>query len=711
MADDGENRGNTVESKALSERKIAQDNWDRYEYGRQRGHREYVRRARRLEDLYLGGGRQWIKKDRDAVEAAGRPALEINEIMPAVNAAIGYQIANRVDISFKPRGGLANQEKANVLSKVAMQVADNQRLHWKETEVFSDGLIQQRGYFDIRIGFDDSLRGEVRIGVLDPLDVIPDPDAKSYEPEGWGDVIVSRWLTLDEIEEHYGKKARNKADEAIAGAMIVGETDFGESEDGDEERNKFGNTEVQSAGLWDAIRSEKGLVRLRVIERQKWEYKLLDVVVSPDTGDVRVVEGMDPELLTRVLASGGVLTSRRGRRVRWIVSTWDALIFDDYSPYPWLTPVPYFAYFRRGKTVGFVDNAEGPQIGLNKTLSQFVHVVNTTANSGWMIEQDSLSNMSVDELKNWGAKAGLVIEYKKGFQPPKKIEPNQIPQGLDRIIDRFTLALKENTVPDAARGIDEDDLSGVSRQAKQYAAQQQLAIVLDNLSRTRHMLADRIRWCIQNFYDDTRIFRITRQDPTTGQKQDEELAINVFDPQSGNWLNDMTVGEYDVVISEQPAQVTFENSQFQQAKEMRELGVNIPDDVLVRNSNLAEKNELLQRLAQQQERTDPLTEAEVALKLAQAEKVQTEKVAKAVEAQFSAIQTAQTIAMTPATAPLADALLKSAGYIDQDAPPIVPNAPAGLDALQMPTNTNPLTPLNPENPAVGMNQGIEGGGQ
>jgi hypothetical protein len=708
---DGKDRGDKVESRALSEKKLAADNWDRYEYGRQRGHREYVRRARRLEDLYLGGGRQWLKKDRQAVEAAGRPALEINEIMPAVNAAIGYQIANRADISFKPRGGLANQEKANVLSKVTMQVADNQRLHWKETEVFSDGLIQQRGYFDIRIGFDDSLRGEVRLGVLDPLDVIPDPDAKSYEPEGWSDVIITRWLTVDEIEEHYGKKARDKAEESVAGAQVIGDTDFGEAEDGDEERNKFGNDEMQTSGLWDAIRSEKGLVRLRVIERQVWEYKLCDVVVSPDTGDVRIVEGMDPELLMRVLASGGVLTSRRGRRVRWIVSTWDTLLFDDYSPYPWLTPVPYFAYFRRGKTAGFVDNAEGPQIGLNKTLSQFVHVVNTTANSGWTVEQDSLANMSTDELKNWGAKAGLVIEYKKGSQAPQKIQPNQIPQGLDRIIDRFTMALKENTVPDAARGIDDDSLSGISRQAKQFAAQQQLAIVLDNLSRTRHMLGDRICWCIQNYYDDTRIFRITKQDPKSGEKQDEELAINVFDPESGNWLNDMTVGEYDVIISEQPAQVTFENSQFEQAKEMKELGVNIPDDVLVRNSNLAEKAELLQRLAQQEERKDPLTEAEVALKLAQAEKVQAEKVAKAVEAQFSAIQTAQTIALTPATAPLADALLLSAGYIDQDAPPIVPNAPAGLDALEMPTNTNPLTPLNPENPAVGMNQGIEGGGQ
>lgn len=707
MADDTEDRGDA--SPALAEKAIADENWQRYEYGRSRGHKEYCQHARRLENMYLGGGRQWRPEDVEVLKEQKRAALEFNEIMPAVNAAVGYQIANRMDISFKPRGGLANQDKANVMSKVTMQVADNQDLHWKETDVFTDGLIQQRGYFDIRIGFDDSLRGEIRIDVPDPLDVIPDPDAKSYNPDGWGDVILTRWLSLDDIEEHYGKKARKKAEIVLGSGKVnvIGEDDFGDQEDGDESRNKFGDRNLQATGLWDAQRGEAGMIRLRVVERQKWEYKLAEVVVSPDTGDVRMVEGMEPELLTRVLAAGGILTKRRARRVRWTVTTYDALLHDDYSPYPFFTIVPFFAYFRRGKTAGMVDNAMGPQEALNKAISQFIHVVNTAANSGWVVEQDSLTNITTEQLEDVGAKTGLVVEYKKGSQKPEKIQPNQIPAGIDRIIDRLTVTLKENTVPDAARGLDEDDISGVSRQSKQFAAQQQLAIVLDNLGRTRKLLASRALWMVQNYYDDQRIFRITKQNPVTGEKEDEELAVNVFDPSSGSFLNDLTVGEYDVVISETPMQVTFENGQFQQALDMKKVGVSIPDDVMIRNSNLAEKAELLQRMAKAPQKPDPLTEAEIALKLAQAEKTKNEAVESSVRAQFSGIQTAQTIAQVPATAPLADQLLKSAGFVDKDAAPIVPNAPEGLDTLPMPGSTDPLSPLKPTSPALGAAQGIE----
>ncbi|MNW15809.1 hypothetical protein D3C71_2144360 [compost metagenome] len=68
------------------------------------------------------------------------------------------------------------------------------------------------------------------------------------------------------------------------------------------------------------------------------------------------------------------------------------------------------------------------------------------------------------------------------------------------------------------------------------------------------------------------------------------------------------------------------------------------------------------------------------------------------------MQTAQVIAQTPATASLADGLLKSAGYVDQDAAPIVPEAPAGLPSVDLPQNTDPLTPASP---AVGASDGIE----
>lgn len=154
-------------------------NWQRYEYGRMRGHQAYCRHARIAENFYLGGGRQWDADDRRQLEEEGRPALEFNQVKHKLNTAIGYQIQNRMDISFRPRGGDADEGVARVLTKVAKHVADNTSLHWLETQVFGDGLIQQRGYFDIRISYRDSMLGEICITDLDPLDVIPDPDARA----------------------------------------------------------------------------------------------------------------------------------------------------------------------------------------------------------------------------------------------------------------------------------------------------------------------------------------------------------------------------------------------------------------------------------------------------------------------------------------------------------------------------------------------------
>ena len=72
--------------------------------------------------------------------------------------------------------------------------------------------------------------------------------------------------------------------------------------------------------------------------------------------------------------------------------------------------------------------------------------------------------------------------------------------------------------------------------------------------------------------------------------------------------------------------------------------------------------------------------------------------------QYSGVQTAQVIAQVPATAALADGLLKSAGYKDHDAGPIVPQAPAGMPSVDLPHNTDPLTPASP---GVGASDGIE----
>jgi len=656
----------------------AREVWQRYEYARDRGHRDYCARARRCERFYLGGGLQWDAEDLLVLRAQGRPAHEINLIAPAVNAAVGYQINNRMDIAYRPRGRGADEQTAILLSKLAMQVADNNQFRWRETEVFSDGMIQQRGYYDIRLDFDDSLLGEIRITPLDPLDVIPDPDAKGYHPDTWSDVLITRWLTLDEIEGLFGPGARREIEQSQPE-----DADWGE-ETWEEGRPKFGGA---YSGRYDTRWSEGGQRRVRVVERQVWQLTRQEVTLYP-TGDVRPLNDGEPP------PANTILTKRTMRRVRWLVCTADVVLHDAWSPYPFFTVVPFFPYFRRGQTRGLVDLAISPQEMLNKAVSQYLHILNTTANSGWLVEEDSLVNLDVAALEQQGAQTGLVVEYRLGRPAPAKIPANRIPEGIDRMIERATAQIKETTgITDAFMGLDAPDMSGIAIQSRQHAAQNLIAMPLDNLARTRHLVADRILTLLQRFYRDERVVRITDTDPY-GAQTTTPITLNQTTP--AGILNDLTLGEYDVVITEQPLQITWENGQFQQALELRKAGVAVPDEVVIRYSNLADKEAVAKAMAERGQPVDPTLEAKAKLLGAQAEKTQAEMVNKAVEAQYSAIQTAQTIAVLPQTAPLADSLLRSAGYVDRDAPPIVPPLAGPIPGMPPPSvNTHPLTPPNP----------------
>ena len=126
-----------------------------------------------------------------------------------------------------------------------------------------------------------------------------------------------------------------------------------------------------------------------MIDRQQWVRTLADVAIYPG-GDVRILAGDEsPDVMARIEQDGAIITKRRMKRVRWTVTTRNAVLHDGWSPYDRFTIVPFFPYFRRGQTRGMVDNAVGPQRVLDKGVNQTIHIINTTANSGWQMEQGS----------------------------------------------------------------------------------------------------------------------------------------------------------------------------------------------------------------------------------------------------------------------------------------------------------------------------------
>lgn len=682
-----------------------------------RGHDVYCREAKRNDDFYLGGGLQWDQAVKDALEAQGRPAAESNEVLGAVNAAVGYQIANRMDVTVVARGQDGDDQVAKALNLIFKAELDRVKFRWCESQVFTDGMVQQRGYYDLRIAASSTLSGEIELCSLDPMDVLPDPDAKSYDPDTWKDVTVTRWLTSDEVGQLYGDKAKA----ALLAWNPSPDPDWGDGTGDDGiERNRFGDRRTGST--WAASAYEDGTIkRYRVIDRQHHIDALQMVALYP-TGDVEPLDGVSDEAL-RVLRNNPqvVLTRRRTSRVRWTVSTKDVLLHDGWSPYRHFTVIPFFPYFRRGRTRGMVDNAISPQETLNKAISQALHIVNSTANSGWDVEQDSLTNMTTADLEDRGASTGLVIEHKKGAQAPKKIEPNQVPTGIVQLIASARENIKAVTgVNESMLGVGQQDMSGVAIQSRQFAAQQSLALPLDHLARTRHMLAQRCLELFQAYYTDPREFRFTEMG-VFGQPQTRTVDVN--QPQAdGSFLNDLTLGKYDIAISAQPMQITFDNSQFEQITTMRsKMGVRIPDSLVIRYSNLSDKQEVLDAMQAQgtppadpeaQAKADKVTadaavsNARAALLAAQTGLMNAQAVQARVTAMYSATHAGAQIAAVPNVAPVADEMLASAGFVDANAAPIIPE-PSAAETVPAPLpseNTNPLTPPHPDR---GADAGIE----
>ena len=56
------------------------------------------------------------------------------------------------------------------------------------------------------------------------------------------------------------------------------------------------------------------------------------------------------------------------------------------------------------------------------------------------------------------------------------------------------------------------------------------------------------------------------------------------------------VGEYDVVVSTAPARDSFDEVQFAEAINLRQVGVAVPDDAIIEYSHLARKGELAKRI-------------------------------------------------------------------------------------------------------------------
>ena len=583
---------------------LATKTYYRYAWVRDAGHSDFVKKAELCERFFRG--MQWDESDLALLKAQRRPALAINKILSTISNVMGDQIYNRSEISYQPRSG-APSGNADVLTKLFKYISQDNQLDWLRSDVFADGIITSRGFFDARMDFSDNLMGDVRLTRLNPKNVLIDPDATEYDPDTWNDVLTTKWMTADEIAVLYNEEDADYLRNRAGSYFPYGYDSI------DYMRDRFGDRNA-SRSFYTGVTDESSVQRsIRIIERQHRKLDKQRHFYDMSTGDLRAIP--DNWTRDRIAAVRDMykleVVTKLVNRIRWTVTADTVVLHDDWSPYKHFTVVPFFPYLRNAQTVGLVENLLGPQELLNKVSSQELHVINTTANSGWKVKTGALRNMSIEELEQRGAETGLVMEL-DDTKSVEKIQPNQVPTGLDRLTYKAEEHIKTiSGVSDYQTGNAREDVSAKAVAMNTSRGSFNLAKVTDSLNRTDHLLARNILDMVQEFYTDPRVLNVV-SDRMTGAV--ETIEVNQPAPTQENpeaLLNDLTLGEYDVVVTSTPVRETLEDSQFQQALSLRELGIPIPDETLLENSRLLHKSEIIAKMKAAQESPEAIAKREL----------------------------------------------------------------------------------------------------
>jgi hypothetical protein len=571
-------------------------------------------------------GRQWTDEQKRMFSNEGRQYLTLNKINPLVRLILGYFRQNRYDTVFLPgNNGQGVKETAEVLTAIAKQISERNQTKWLDAQVFQDGLVTSRGFWDIRLDFDNNILGEVKEKVDDPFTILIDPEAEDYDTKEWGFVMEERWMRLTDIFLLYGDKQAQDVMSSADTSMPMGDNGLFAAYQGMNDRplKYFGNFESIEQGLgchqYQSIYAQashhtnRNRKLVKVIDCQHYQLRRVSFLVDLDTGVEQVIpDTFTREQMQRTLqyarGMGYNMDVRTAIRkvVRWTTTAGNRLLFDDWSPYDMFTKVPYFAYFRRGHTRGMVEDLIDPQMEVNKRRAAMLAIVMTTANSGWKYQKGSLDEDMRTALEEEGARPGINIEYNKGFESPVRIEPAIPPSALQSLENAATADLKEiSGINDSAMGILDRAQSGVAVEARQRQAIVGAEVYFDNFERSRENKARMELHIVQRYYTEERIIR------TQGNDGQEETFI-ANQKVAGAIVNSLSIGNFEIAIDTSPMSATFQQSQFDQAVILRDKGIIVPDDMMVDLSSMPNKTKIKKRLEEQKLMEDEMQQLQVA---------------------------------------------------------------------------------------------------
>lgn len=551
---------------------------------------EWREEAKEDQDFY--NGRQWKDTDRRVLTEAKRPVITINRIKPLLNVLSGYQRLNRYDVDFLPRTN-DDMQQAQVRKGITKYILDRSHYNYEESDVFFDGVTKGLGWFEVGYKFNwEIMDGDAFVRRVSPLDIYVDPESRDKYYRDAKFIIRARWLDKEELSTQYPD--HKDEIEAQATSYLTEET------------------EISNNRLWWQQETKK--VRVAECWYKKTVKKKVFVLQNGD-----VVSELTPEMLALQQITS---THEYVKEEIHLLTFFDNVVLEDMkSPYEHgaIPFIPFCCYYQGDDDIpaGIVRDLKDPQKEINKRRSQELHILNSIANSGWLVEEGALTREQEQSIKKNITTPGAVVTVSTGTLTGGRMQPLVSPGVNTSILNATSEASAEmitvSGINEALMGTEiPNGASGRAIELKQKQAITHIALLFDNLRFAKERIVN-LLWgrrgapgIIPQYYTDQKTFRIIGE---TGKP--EYITINQptqIQDELGQvittTLNDLSVGEFDIVISDTPSTATQRSAQFWSLVDAcGQLGIQGAQvlDILLDLSDVPQKEEIKERLRKQEE--------------------------------------------------------------------------------------------------------------
>jgi len=530
-------------------------------------------RMEALEDLKFAAGDQWPVEIQNSRNLEARPCLTINKVDSYVRQVTNQQRQQRPRIKVHPVNNEADLKISKVLEGITRHIEVNSNADTAYDNAFDYAVRMGWGYWRVETDYvrEDSFDQEIYIRPIhNPFTVYFDPN--SVEPDGSD---AEQCLVTEVIPKATFREMYPDADDGSGFTLRA---------TGD------------SSAEW--VMKED----IRIAEYFHTERKATTLVLLSD-GTKLYKEDLPDEAM--MLAAGvSIVSERRTYRkiIKWCKVTSMQVLEEGEWIGSYIPIVPVYGaqltVEDKRKKFGLVRHAKDPQRMYNFWRTSQTESIALAPKAKWLLAEGQDEGHE-NEWAQANIKSAPVLRYKQTdiegriAPQPTRLQPEPPPQGI------MEAASSINNDLQAVLGIfDPNQMPTGNISGKALNGQQQQIDLsnyhfYDNLTRSIKHTGKIILDLIPKIYDSERVMRIIGDDG-----QPDMVTINQRDA-VGAILNDVTVGEYDIVMDTGPG---YQSKRIQAVEAMMPLMAKdelfkIAGDLVFRNMDFPGADIIADRLA------------------------------------------------------------------------------------------------------------------